>query len=101
MDKVSRKAIVYIILDQDDTFRKYIEPNWPKLQVLGSFRQFGALAYSWANLIPYPHKALFERPWMEGYITVDRGPRAAGGVLRAEQRRIPVRGGLAILHAAD
>jgi hypothetical protein len=74
MDKVSRKAVVYIILDQDDTFRKYIEPNWPKLQVLGSFRQFGALAYSWANLIPYPHKALFERPWMEGYITVDRGP---------------------------
>ena len=52
IDKVSQKAIVYIILDQDDTFRKYIEPNWPKLQVLGSFRQFGVLAYSWANLIP-------------------------------------------------
>ena len=46
MDKVSQKAIVYIILDQDETFRKYIEPNWPKLQVLGSFRQFGVLAYS-------------------------------------------------------
>jgi hypothetical protein len=89
VDKVSQKAVVYIILDQDDTFRKYIEPNWPKLQVLGSFRQFGALAYAWANLIPYPHKALFERPWMEGYITVDRGPLAGAyepnnGAFRSE-----------------
>jgi hypothetical protein len=89
MDKVSQKAVVFIILDQDDTFRKYIEPNWPKLQVLGSFRQFSTLAYSWANLIPYPHKALFERPWMEGYITVDRGPLAGAyepnnGAFRSE-----------------
>ena len=89
MDKVSQKAIVYIILDQDETFRKYIEPNWPKLQVLGSFRQFGVLAYGWANQIPYPHKALFERPWMEGNITIDRGPLAGAyepnnGAFRSE-----------------
>ncbi len=89
MDRVSQKAIVYIILDQDDTFRKYIEPNWPKLQVLGSFRQFSVLAYGWANAIPYPHKALFERPWMEGYITMDRGPLAGAyesnnGAFRSE-----------------
>ena len=89
MDKVSQKAVVYIILDQDGTFRKYIEPNWPRLQVLGSFRQFGVLAYSWMNLIPYPHKALFERPWLEGYITVDRGPLAGAyepnnGAFRSE-----------------
>jgi len=89
MDKVSQKAVLYIILDQDDTFRKYIEPNWPKLQVLGSFRQFGVLAYSWARLIPYPHKTLFERPWLEGYITVDRGPLAGAyesnnGAFRSE-----------------
>jgi hypothetical protein len=89
MDKVSQKAIVYIVLDQDDTFRKYIEPNWPKLQVLGSFRQFGVLAYSWANNIPQPHRTLFERPWMEGYITLDRGPLAGAyepneGAFRSE-----------------
>ncbi len=89
IDKVSKKAIVYIILDQDETFRKYIEPNWPKLQVLGSFRQFGVIAYSWGSLIPYPHHALFERPWMEGYITVDRGPLAGAyepeyGAFRSE-----------------
>jgi len=89
VEKVSRKAIVYIILDQDETFRKYIEPNWPKLQVLGSFRQFAVLAYGWANLIPLPHRMLFERPWMEGNITVDRGPltgayESSNGAFRSE-----------------
>jgi hypothetical protein len=73
IEKVNRKAVVYIILDQDDTFRKYIEPNWPKLQVLDSVRQFGVLAYNWANLMPASMRVFFERPWMEGNISVDRG----------------------------
>lgn len=89
IEKVSRKAVIYIILDQDQTFRKYIEPNWPKLEVLGSFRQFGAVAYSWRNIIPKPLRVFFERPWMEGNITVDRGPLAgayepADGAFRSE-----------------
>ncbi len=89
IEKVNQKAVVYIILDQDETFRKYIEPNWPKLQVLVSFRQFGALAYGWANIIPYPHKSLFERPWLEGMIITDRGPLAGAyepnnGAFRSE-----------------
>jgi hypothetical protein len=73
MERVSKKAVVYIILDQDDTFRKYIEPNWPKLEVLGSFQQFGVLAYNWAQSMPAAMRVFFERPWMEGHITVDRG----------------------------
>ena len=89
VDKVSRKAVVYIILDQDETFRKYIEPNWPKLEVLASIRQFGAIAYAWRRLIPLPHRLLFERPWLEGNITVDRGPLAGAyepnaGAFRSE-----------------
>jgi hypothetical protein len=89
IDKVNRKAVVYIILDQDATFREYIEPNWPKLQVIGSFRQFGVLAYNWANLIPYPQKAFFERPWLEGNITVNHGALASAyeplnGAFRSE-----------------
>jgi len=89
IDKVAKKAIVYIILDQDDTFRKYIEPNWPKLQVLGSFRQFGVLAYNWANLMPASVRVFFERPWLEGNISVSRGPLAGSyepnnGAFRSE-----------------
>jgi hypothetical protein len=89
MDKVSRKAVIYIVLDQDDTFRKYVEPNWPKLQVLGSFRQFGVLAYNWANSMPPAVRVFFERPWLEGNITVNRGPLAGAyepnnGAFRSE-----------------
>lgn len=80
MERVSRKAVVYIILDQDDTFRKYIEPNWPKLQVLGSFNQFGVIAYDWAKSMPPAMQVFFERPWLEGNITVDRGPLAGAYV---------------------
>ena len=86
---MNRKAVVYIILDQDDTFRKYIEPNWPKLQVLDSVRQFRVLAYNWANLMPSSMRVFFERPWMEGDISVDRGSLAGAyesneGAFRSE-----------------
>ncbi|MFZ0427718.1 MAG: nucleoside hydrolase-like domain-containing protein [Acidobacteriota bacterium] len=80
MERVSRKAVVYIILDQDDTFRRYIEPNWPDLQILGSFSQFDVLAYRWAELLPPAMRVFFERPWLEGYVTVDRGPLAGAYV---------------------
>jgi hypothetical protein len=89
IDRVSQKAVIYIILDQDDTFRKYIEPNWPKLQVLGSFRQFGVLAYGWRNSVTPPYRQFFERPWLEANITTGHGPLAgayvtANGAFRSE-----------------
>lgn len=73
IDRVSKKAVLFIILDQDTTFRQYIEPNWPKLQVLGSFRQFGVLAFGWRNQIPPPYRVFFERPWLEGHISNGHG----------------------------
>jgi hypothetical protein len=89
VEKVSRKGVVYIILDQDETFRKYIEPNWPKLQVIGSFSQFEALAYYWASLMPASQRVFFQRPWLEGHITADRGALAGSyepqnGAFRSE-----------------
>jgi hypothetical protein len=89
VDKVSQKAILFIILDQDDTLRKYVEPHWPKLQVLGSFRQFAVLAYGWRNLMPPEQRVFFERPWMEGNISTHHGPLAgayetSNGAFRSE-----------------
>jgi len=89
MKKVSQKAIIYIILDQDKTFRDYIQPNWPKVQVLGSFRQFASIAYHWAGKIPQPQKTFFEKPWMERNVLKEHGPLCAiyessGGAFRSE-----------------
>ena len=89
MKKVSNKAVIYIILDQDTTFRKYIEPNWPDLQVLGSFSQFGCIAYRWNQKIPSPQKTFFEKRWMEANILKGHGPlcslyEAKNGAFRSE-----------------
>ncbi len=89
MERVSRKAVVFVILDQDSTLRSYIEPNWPKLQIVGSFQQFGVLAYAWADNMPASKRVFFERPWMEGNITVDHGSLAGAyesqnGAFRSE-----------------
>jgi len=88
IEKVNEKAVLYLISDQDDVFRGYIEPNWPKLQILFS-NAFGSLGYG-ARRNPQPYRALFERPWLEGYITVGRGALGGtyegleGGAFRSE-----------------
>jgi len=74
MDKVSGKAIIYIILDQDETFREYIQPNWPDLLTMGSFRQFGTIAYRWDQKIPEELHEYFDRAWMERNILRGHGP---------------------------
>jgi hypothetical protein len=77
IEKVSRKAIIYIILDQDTTFRKYIQPNWPDLMVLGSFRQFGTIAYRWDRIIPPAQKKYFDSKWMKENILQRHGSLCA------------------------
>ena len=89
VERVSQKAVIYDILDQDDTLRKYVEPNWPRLQVLLSNGQFAAIAYWWRSLMPASESVFFERPWMEGNISTDHGSltgayESANGAFRSE-----------------
>jgi len=77
MEKVSEKAIVYIILDQDDTFRDYIQPNWPGLQVLDSVRQFAVVAYEWEEEIPESEHKYYDAAWMRTNILKNHGPLCA------------------------
>ena len=74
MQEVSRKAFLYIILDQDKTFREYIHPNWPELLTLGSFRQFATIAYRWDQKIPEELHKHFDAKWMKRNILRDHGP---------------------------
>ncbi len=57
--KVSQKAIIYAILDQDATYRKYISVNWADIRILYNSKQFWCLAYNWEKAVPEPlHKYL-------------------------------------------
>jgi len=75
IEEVSEKAVIYIILNQDRTLREYIQPNWPDLQVLNSFKQFRVFAYRWYALIPDPDvRSYLDSDWMAEHILDDHGP---------------------------
>lgn len=75
IEEVSDKAVIYIILNQDRTLREYIQPNWPDLQVLNSFKQFRVFAYQWDDLIPDPEiRRFLESEWMEANVISGHGP---------------------------
>jgi hypothetical protein len=71
-EKVSARAIIYIILDQDTTYNSYIAPNWPKVRIIYNQGQFNAVAYRWANANPEPVRPFFQADWMKA--NVIRGP---------------------------
>jgi len=57
-DKVSRKAILSLSGDQDDTYTKYIRPNWPDIRSLttgegGVGLGYGAIVFASAENAPY------------------------------------------------
>ncbi len=72
--KVSEKAVIYIILDQDVTYRNYIAPNWSDVKIIYNSRQFGTLAYSWSRNLPDELMALMNGPWFTENIKFSHGP---------------------------
>ncbi|WP_225848645.1 DUF1593 domain-containing protein [Streptomyces sp. HPF1205] len=72
--KVSRKAFVYVILDQDTTYKDYIATNWPDIRLIMNNDQFQPMAYKWKSRVPAPLQTYFQGPWMTGNIV--QGPLA-------------------------
>ncbi len=72
--KVTNKAILYTILDQDATYRKYIAPNWPDLKVYYNSNQFWCLAYAWKRAVPPNQHYLLEGKFMSEEIIQNHGP---------------------------
>ncbi|NMB46808.1 MAG: DUF1593 domain-containing protein [Firmicutes bacterium] len=77
IERVSKQAILYVILDQDRTLMEYIIPNWPTIQVLNSIQQFGCIAYAWKRSMPPDVAEYFRGPWMEKNILKGHGPLMA------------------------
>jgi hypothetical protein len=72
--KVIDKAIIYAILDQDATYRKYIAPNWPDLKIYYNASQFWCFAYPWKRAVPETQHYLFEGKFMGDEIINNHGP---------------------------
>lgn len=72
--RVSKKAIVYIVLDQDATYKKYIAKHWPDIRVYLNTNQFGALAYWWKDTVPEAFHPYLEGDFMATHIINGHGP---------------------------
>lgn len=76
-EKVSRKAIMYNILDQDAAYRKYIKPNWPNVRMYNNFKQFWCFAYPWPRVVPTELQPYLRGAFMGKNIIHDHGPLTA------------------------
>jgi hypothetical protein len=72
--KVCDKAIIYAILDQDATYRKYVSVSWPDIKVYYNSKQFWCLAYPWKSAIPEKMHYLLEGKFMGDNIINNHGP---------------------------
>src|SRR5690606_17302218 len=70
-NKVSEKAVIYNILDQDATYRKYISPNWPDIRIYFNSAQFWSFAYERPRVVPEAHKPYLGGEWFAEHILVD------------------------------
>lgn len=76
-EKVSKKAIIYAVLDQDATYKKYIAPNWPKVRVFYNSNQFWCLAYPWTRVVPAELQPYLRGEFMAKNIIQNHGPLLA------------------------
>lgn len=72
--KVSDKAIIYAVLDQDATYQKYIAPNWPTIKILYNAAQFWNFAYPWPGVVPSELQPYLRGAWFKENIKFNHGP---------------------------
>ncbi len=71
--KIGNKAVLYAILDQDATYRKYISVHWSNIKIYYNANQFACLAYPWKRLVPKPLHYLLEGKFMGDNIINNHG----------------------------
>lgn len=72
--KVSQKSIIYAILDQDATYKKYIAVHWPDIKIYYNASQFWVFAYFWKRAVPKEFHSFLEGKFMGENIILHHGP---------------------------
>ena len=71
--KVSDKAIIYTILDQDMTYQNYVSVSWPEIRVMYNSNQFWTFAYSWRSKVPEELHQYLDGNWFIENIKFEHG----------------------------
>ncbi|GAA1012604.1 hypothetical protein Aple_006530 [Acrocarpospora pleiomorpha] len=72
--KIVAKANLYIIQDQDSTYKNYVTVKWPDLKTVMNRDEFEAFAYRWEGT-PEPIINVFRKAFVSQYLT--QGPYMA------------------------
>ena len=85
---ICKKAVLYNIMNQDETYKKYIAVSWPGIKTAFNELQFVSLAYAWPVTAPASQKKYFGGAWMKenilkgaiggSYMTYGDGHKLAG-----------------------
>ncbi|QIP14254.1 DUF1593 domain-containing protein [Spirosoma aureum] len=87
--KVSDKAIIYAVLDQDATYQKYVAPNWPHIKVLYNSDQFWSFAYLWPRVVPSELQPYLGGKWFFEHIKSGHGPLLSSYYLWGDGQKLP------------
>jgi len=86
--KVSEKAVIYAVLDQDATYQKYVAKNWKNIRVLYNSDQFWSFAYPWPRVVPTELQSYLRGKWFGPNIRFNHGPLLEGYYLWGDGRQI-------------
>ncbi len=85
--KVYDKLVIYLILDQDVTYRDYIARIWPGLRVLNDACNFWHFAYAW-QLHPDELNTTLHARWNHEHLMGDHGPLMARYALMGDGKTV-------------
>ncbi len=74
--RVSKKIILYIILDQDETYENYIAVNWPDISIIKDSFNFWHFAYAYL-LHDDSFNTSLKADWLTRHIKFNHGPLLA------------------------
>jgi hypothetical protein len=86
--KISDKAILYTVLDQDAAYQKYVAPNWPDIKVMYNAEQFWSVAYLWPRVVPAELQTYLKGKWFAAHIKFNHGPLMASYFLWGDGQKI-------------
>lgn len=87
-EKVSKKTVIYAVLDQDATYKAYVAPNWPDIKVIYNAAQFWSFAYSWPRVVPEGLKPYLSGAWFAENIRFNHGALLEEYYLWGDGRKI-------------
>jgi hypothetical protein len=87
--KVSKKTVIYTVLDQDATYKAYVAANWPGIKVIYNSAQFWSFAYSWSRVVPEALKPYLGGAWFAENVRFNHGALLEEYYLWGDGRKIP------------